>query len=395
MEQEGDSTRIMATMKLESVPELPRALSKIPAFPPVAIRVLNILSDEDEVELKKLLELLMIDPAFSAEILRAANSPMFGFGSQIDSVQHALVILGLERIKAVTLTVATRFYLQGVAKVDMLRRCWRYSVACALLADEVARCCGVFQDRAYTAALLHDVGRLGLLIAYPTEYTNLLFEANETLARGEAFDLLERERQQYGIDHCEAGRLLVLKWNLPSEFSVIAGYHGDFPPEGQFDLLTLVRLACGLANSLGFNVIEPPQSPTFVEMLERLPGHARHRFENDPEELRTTLNSKIESYDIQGFGENVTAIPKREEIRAEKPPQAARTAAEEPQSKQAVLSTPAAARRGEPEPQPAPDSLAPARPSPRVTGMDLTIFLLGTVLFGTIFSFALSYLVAK
>jgi len=371
----------MADTRLETAPKVPSALSKIPAFPPVAIRALNLLSDEDAVEIKKLLDLLVVDPAFSAEILRAANSPIFGLGSQIDSVQHALVILGLERIKAVTLTVATRFYLKGVANVEMLRRCWQYSVACALLAEEVSRSCGMFQDKAYTAALLHDVGRMGLLIAYSGQYSDLLNEASDTLGRGEPFDLLERERTLFGIDHCEAGRLLVLKWNLPVEFATIAGYHGDFPPDDQFDLLALVRVSCALANSLGFCAVRSPHTPEFDQVLQRLPEKARHRFNADPEELREMILSKIEAFDIEGFGEQTRGKPEPKAAPPEKPEREAR--AYEPV---------------QPEPPPAavqPTRQEPVKASRRVTAEDILVFILGTVLFATIFSFGFSYLAAQ
>lgn len=369
----------MAITRLETGAQVPAALSRIPAFPPVAIRALNLLSDEDTVEIKKLLDLLLVDPAFSAEILRAANSPVFGLGAPIDSVQHALVILGLERIKAVTLTVATRFYLKGVSNVEMLRRCWQYSVACALLAEELSRACGQFQDKAYTAALLHDVGRMGLLIGYSKQYGELLQEASHTLARGEPFDLLESERRLFGIDHCEAGRLLVLKWNLPVEFANIAGYHGDFPPDDQFDLLALVRIACALANSLGFRVVDSPWAPEFEEVLQRLPDHARHRFLPSAEELRETILSRLESFDIEGFGR------KAEEDKREAPVEAVEAEPEEP-------GEPGPAEREEPEPAPAE---MPARAQRRVTAQDIIVFVLGTVGFAALFLFLLAYLAPR
>jgi HD-like signal output (HDOD) protein len=390
-----DIARVMANTTVQIVPEKSSALSKIPAFPPVAIRVLNLLTDEDAVEIKKLLDLLVVDPAFSAEILRAANSPLFGFVSRIDSVQHALVILGLDRIKAATLTVATRFYLRGVSNVEMLRRCWRYSLATAMIADEVARSCGIFQDKAYTAALLHDVGRVGLLMAYSKEYGDLLEEASVTLGRGEPFDLLANERRLFGIDHCEAGRLLAQKWNLPVEFSTIAGYDEDFPPDEEFDLLALVRIACALTNSLGFSVLQSPHTPGFDEVLQRLPEPARHRFNPNPEELREAILAKIESFDIDGFGEKPAGSTMREAARVTDQGCGTHlTKHEQPESQPiAELLSPIPASSPEPE-SPALAAIAPEA-SRRDTINDVAVFTLGTVLFAAFFSFVLFHLMAK
>jgi hypothetical protein len=252
----------------------------------------------------------------------------------------------------------------------------------------------MFQDKAYTAALLHDVGRMGLLIAYSGQYGNLLEEANDTLGRGEPFDLLESERKLFGLDHCEAGRLLVLKWNLPAEFATIAGYHGDFPPDDKFDLLALVRIACALANSLGFCVVQSPGAPGFDEVLRRLPEHAQHRFIAEPEELKEMILTRVESFDIEGFGEKPGRAPKREAPPPEKPVQKARAyEPEQPESEPvAVYPAPAPLPEREPEP-PLPETSAQALR--RVTAEDILVFILGTVVFATIFSVAFSYLAAQ
>jgi HD-like signal output (HDOD) protein len=177
-------------------------LARIPAFPPIVLRLLNLLS-RDEVEIRDLIALISSDPAFSAQVLRLANSPLFGFRAQIDSLQWALLLLGLRRVRALTLTVATANHMKAALKIEELSRCWRHMLACALLTEELARSCSVFEDRAYTAGLMHDLGRLGLLLAYPAEYAEMLRDADRN-----ALDVLDCERESLGVDHCEAGRAL-------------------------------------------------------------------------------------------------------------------------------------------------------------------------------------------
>ncbi len=272
----------------------------IPAFPPVAIRVLQLVSDDD-VEIKEVLDLMRGDPAFSAEILRRANSPAYGFKSQIESLQHALAVLGLRRIKVISMTVATRIYFRSALKIDELRRCWHHTLACGLLTEELARLSGVHEDRAYTAGLLHDVGRIGLLAAYPKEYSELLRQLAEQAASGEAVDVLAREGEAFGADHCEAGRRLIEKWKLPEEFARVAARHHEAAGDDNLDLRALVSAGCRLADALGFDVVPSPARPSLDEILTVIPEGKRHRFNLDPEWWRELAESRMRMLDLPDF----------------------------------------------------------------------------------------------
>ncbi|MBM3746051.1 MAG: HDOD domain-containing protein [Acidobacteria bacterium] len=273
------------------------ALVKIPAFPPIALRLLHLLSN-DSVAISEIIEPLRADPAFSAEILRRANSSLFGFSSQISSLQHALVVLGLRRVRALSMTVATGIYLKQALQIEELRRCWRHTLAGALLTEEVARACLMHVDLAYTAGLLHDVGRLGLLVAHPEEYTLFIRNAGVKASGPEAFDLLDFEKETFGIDHCEAGNWLAGQWALPQEFAVVTGRHHDPPHGRETDLLALVYLGCQLANTLGFHVVDTGRFLSFEEIRAKLPESARHRLLADPDALRELVDSRIQSLDI-------------------------------------------------------------------------------------------------
>src|ERR1019366_2372985 len=80
-------------------------LARIPAFPPIVLRLLDLLA-RDDVEIRELVALISSDPAFSAQILRVANSPLFGFRSQFAVWQPALVVLGWRRVRSLPMPVA-------------------------------------------------------------------------------------------------------------------------------------------------------------------------------------------------------------------------------------------------------------------------------------------------
>lgn len=265
-------------------------LARIPAFPPIVLRLLNLLS-RDGVEIRDLVALISSDPAFSAQLLQVANSPLFGFRSQIDSVQSALLVLGLRRVRALTMTVATANHMKAALRIEELSRCWRHMLACALITEELARSCSVFEDRAYTAGLLHDVGRLGLLLAYPAEYAEMLRKADRN-----ALDLLDCERESLGLDHCEAGRALATEWNLPPDFQIVAARHHDPQVNYQLDLLTLVHLGCKLADSLGFWVVKPLQPCSVEQIRDALPPLLKNRMHIDEARWRELLDRRVLCY---------------------------------------------------------------------------------------------------
>ena len=265
-------------------------LSRIPAFPPIVLRLLDLLSRED-VEIRELVALISSDPALSAQILQVANSPLFGFRCQIDSLQSALVVLGLRRIRSLSMTVATSNHMKAVLHIEELSRCWRHMLACALLTEELARSCSAFEDRSYTAGLLHDVGRLGLLLAYPNEYAEILRSSDRN-----ALELLDCEHQALGMDHCEAGRALAEHWCFPEDFQIIAARHHDPQANSQIDLLTLVHLGCRLADSLGFWVVKPLQPSSPEEIQASLPPLLAKRVRIDGARWKELVEHRIRCY---------------------------------------------------------------------------------------------------
>jgi putative nucleotidyltransferase with HDIG domain len=272
----------------ERAQDAPWALCKLPSFPPIATQLLQALS-KDDVEIRELTRLISSDAAFSAEILRLANSALFGLEAQIDSLTHAVLLLGLSRVKGLAMTVAImKGYLKGVLKSETLRRCWTHSLACAFLAEEIAPACGVDKDYAYTAGLLHDIGRLSVLVAYPAEYTNLL-----KVAEDNSFDVLECERQLFDIDHCEAGRWLAGQWKLPPEFGEVLGRHHEPFAGPKLGVVGLTNVACRLADTLGFGVLEAKQLPDIEQIAREMPAGVRDPIGLDPEELKARIGGRI------------------------------------------------------------------------------------------------------
>lgn len=281
--------------------ELLATLEGIPSFPPIAVRLVQSLSDET-IDVKNLVELIRADPKLTAALVRRANSPAYGFVREVDSVQDALVLLGFDTVRVMALTLAAGTYTQATLKTPELRRCWTHSLATAFLAEELARFTALRPDQAYTAGLLHDLGRLGLLVAYPEPYAELLREEQSEEPKDDSTYLLDRERRRFGIDHCEAGLLLAQRWGFPEELTRIAGRHHDRSDEGVLDLLKITHAACRLADTFDFDVIQTTMPFTREEALGIFPAREVDTIWKRIDVLKQRVQDKVNAID-GGVGE--------------------------------------------------------------------------------------------
>jgi HD-like signal output (HDOD) protein len=244
----------------------------------------------EETRLKELSDLICTDQSFSAEVLRLANSPLFGFRTEIKGILQAIALLGAERIKAVAFTVGMQTYLEEPLKIPVLRNCWRHNLACAIIAEKLGHVSLMEEDFAYTAGLLHDIGRLALMVAEPVRYARLVIEAEES-----PFNILEREREWFDIDHCEAGRWLVENWKLPPVFGMVAAHHHLEFRQRSFDIIALVHASCRLSDAIGYLAVKPLTVPGIDQVLAGLPERERALFHPHLDRLTVDIDLKIKS----------------------------------------------------------------------------------------------------
>jgi putative nucleotidyltransferase with HDIG domain len=205
----------------------------------------------EEANLKAIAALIGTDPVLSGLVLRLVNSPMFGVRHRVTGVLQAVALLGLDRLRALSTTAALKMLVSTALYLPASTRCWRHSVACALATQEVAVSTGFDGDTAYTAGLLHDIGRFAMLSCWPREYSHLLATCCPA-------DLREREFETLGVRHTDAGAFLLQHWGLPSDLVEAARDHHGPPLDGQPRLVELVSCGCHLADAIGFAVTAKP-----------------------------------------------------------------------------------------------------------------------------------------
>jgi HD-like signal output (HDOD) protein len=268
-------------------------LEELPQFPAIATKLLRVLSNDD-ASVHEIGGLIRADAALTSAVLRMVNSALYAESTHVNSIERALVVLGFDELKRLALALSVKSCFQNAMRLDLMRGVWRHSLACAMICEELSVACSPTQsrdDRTYTAGLLHDIGRLGMFAAHPREYAALLAAAPPDA------DILERERQVLGADHCQAGAWLAAKWDLPAEVCAVAAGHHDPPVPEAGDVQNLVRVGVLLTESLGFDIRPPRQPRTMREIRALLPRTAQFRFDPAPDELKSRITARLDAWD--------------------------------------------------------------------------------------------------
>jgi putative nucleotidyltransferase with HDIG domain len=211
------------------------ARQELQPIPQLALRVIRMLNDS-EYNYEEVARVIRQDQTLSAKVLNMANSSFFRGFDPVDSIDRALAVLGERNLLQLAVSAAVeRFFPQNSRGYSMCKGgLYRHSVGTAQAAGELARVTGlVREDLAYTAGLLHDVGKVGL-DQYLAQAPQFFYR--RTQLEGES--LLQAEKAKFGINHAELGGRLARAWELPASL-VTAITHHHFPEEaGEHQELT-------------------------------------------------------------------------------------------------------------------------------------------------------------
>ncbi len=267
---------------------MPWAYLRLPPFPQVAVRVLQLASNEN-VQLQQLCDLISADPAFASEVLTVSNSLLYAPRYPSTTILQAVAVLGANTLQGMCVTVGVRAYLGKTMSYPAMRSLWRHNLASAIIASQIAKSGSIDRDTAYTAGILHDVGRMALAVIQPKGYAALLEKH-----RGVAASMLEAERELFGWDHCEIGRQLIGDWKLPRSFeAAVADHHSARRSDGVWDAAELVKVSCAMASAIGFAAFSGCQTAKYLELLKELPAAEQNSFHPDAETLRDEIAESI------------------------------------------------------------------------------------------------------
>ena len=210
------------------------ARKNLPTIPTVLAKILQLV-DAETASGKELIAVVERDQALTGKLLRLANSAFFGQSRRVATIPRAVVLLGFSTVRNLALSVKVWETLgTGVAR-SRLEELWRHAVAVAIATKALAtRLRAGDPEEAFTAGLLHDVGRLLLAMRFRDEYWRAVGGAGEA----EAVDRLEAEH--LAIDHTEVGGWILEAWNLPPAIvELVAQHHAETPRPGLPGLLAI------------------------------------------------------------------------------------------------------------------------------------------------------------
>lgn len=247
---------------------VPSSILRIEPFPEIAVALVNQvpLRPGNDHEVRNLgAELL-------SEIKRVALKAEGGAADETVDPECILERINPAKLAEIGITILVLGYMRRAFSVSEDRRYWRYTLACAVCCSELAKSGQDDGLLAYVAGLLHDIGRLALIAAYPDRYANLLALTDRMFASGQSFDILEQERMLFGLDHFATGAWLATRWKLPSWLIAIAGRFDDKSAGEHRALVTTVRAGTRLAHSLGFGYLQAAPQGDIRAILSQLPA---------------------------------------------------------------------------------------------------------------------------
>jgi putative nucleotidyltransferase with HDIG domain len=227
-------------------------------LPQVVCQVMDLTVNPNATA-RDLERVIAVDPGMSSRVLNTVNSAYYGLPRKIASIKEAVVFLGFKSIRHIAMTAGVFDMFVGKADKQNIRRrtWWRHSIdtalCCRLLASQTQ---DLSTDEAYTAGLLHDIGKPLL-----DRYGGMLYDGVESLIE-QGMDTLGAERSVYGCDHANLGQEISLHWRFPQKLAdAIGGHHAQDGGNLSEPLLTATTV---IGNYIAHAVRETNRDDTFL-----------------------------------------------------------------------------------------------------------------------------------
>jgi len=193
----------------------------VTSLPGVYLRLSEVVSDPRS-SAADVGRIIAEDPGLTARLLKLVNSAMYGFPSRIETVSHAISIVGTAQLQDLALaTSVVRLFASMPANVVSMESFWRHSVACGVAARALAsRRREANVERYFVAGLLHDIGRPIMYLKVPDQSRAALEAALEARR-----PLFEAEQKVFGFDHAHVGHALLELWKLPPSLREAVLHH--------------------------------------------------------------------------------------------------------------------------------------------------------------------------
>lgn len=220
------------------------------SLPDIYWKLKEIL-DSHDYSMQDVAQLIVYDPGLTARMLQIVNSAYFGFAAKIDTVNHAVSILGVQQIQDLVLATSIADAL-GDYECEYLdiKQFWLRSVYRAIAARNLAGFCNLMDgERMFVAGLLSGIGHLIMYQSVPVLAQQAQREAD---ADGKPLYLVERE--VIGFDHVKVATVLMKNWKLPDSLVTVIENHLEPDPDAEYLLdSAILHIAVLFGNAFAQN----------------------------------------------------------------------------------------------------------------------------------------------
>ncbi|HEV2456186.1 MAG TPA: response regulator [Verrucomicrobiae bacterium] len=246
---EGTLARIRALdefLNSQRLKTLAARMGSIPSFPALYLEIMKAI-EADDTPLDVIHDLMIKDPGLTAKVLQVANSAAMSPGQRIMDPLEAVQHLGVDTIRALALSAHVFANFTASQRINFpMNALWAHLMSCGSRARaimEVEGAGSASADAAYTAGILHDIGKLMLADSLPAEFQEALARAATS---GEPY--CEIEMEVFGASHAALAAYLLGLWGLPAAIVEAVAFHHAPANSGhqEFSPLTAVHVANAL-----------------------------------------------------------------------------------------------------------------------------------------------------
>lgn len=223
---------------------LAQVLGKVHQLPSLSVVVTELLASfgHEEIESGYLVSKIEQDQGLAARVLRVANSAFYGLSSSVSAVNEAVVVLGFNTVRSLAMAagIVKLFPSSTEDRLDRLAF-WQHAIGTGICARVLAEHLGHDPRSAFSAGLLHDIGKLALHAYFPDVFNEIL-----ALAASRECVIDVAERSLLGYDHADIGHAVASQWNFPPEIrEAIHNHHRpDMAPAITTDLVHVANSIC-------------------------------------------------------------------------------------------------------------------------------------------------------
>lgn len=207
--------------------EIVQSFENLPVLSEIVRLAISALSDPN-CSIRQLADLIGKDQSISARMVKIANSAFYGHPRQIKSLPESIVLLGFKKIRSILVTASAAKLMNAPIDGYMIGKgeLWKHSYGVGFASGLIAKTSRAYDsDEAFTAGVLHDIGKLVLGNFLKGSYDELLH-----LSKSQQINFTIAEKRLLGYQHAEVGAMMLEKWNFPPTMSESVAFHHE--PQG-------------------------------------------------------------------------------------------------------------------------------------------------------------------